>query len=106
MALRLCFHIWVSTFCEESIKKLKWRDRVVRQTALVDLRISSKAIISPPVALCIICEGGLLPVMAPWLSRITFTASGLVKMMTVLSKSLTFQRKNTVRILPGYSEGV
>jgi hypothetical protein len=44
--------------------------------------------------------------MAPWLSRITFTASGLVKMMTVLSKSLTFQRKNTVRIIPGYSERV
>lgn len=99
MALRLRFHIWVSTFLEESIKK---RDE--RQTASVDLPISSKAIISPPVALCTICEGGLLPVSAPWPSRIIFTASGLVKMMTVLSKILTFQRKkcqNPTKLLEG-----
>ena len=50
----------------------------------------SKAIIRPPVALCIIYEEGLLPVMAPWLSRIDFTALGSVRMMTVLLKTLTF----------------
>jgi hypothetical protein len=84
---------------EESIKSVRsatWKG------GKVDLRISSKAITSPPVALCIICEGGLLPVRPPRPSRIVCTASGLVKMMTVLSKILTFQRKNVVRILPNY----
>jgi hypothetical protein len=78
--------------------------RINKVMETVDLRISSMAIWSPSVTLCMIYERGLLPVSAPWPSRIAFTASGSVKTMIVLFKILICKRK-VVRILLYYSGG-